>query len=115
MPPVKAPAKSKRRVAKVEGGNQKLDDGAGEDADRVGIDPILSMEKRLDQDQHGNDGQVPKQGRDREGAKAVVTVEDANNNPAGPEQNQDGEKNLGEIDSEVKKLALEARGKERHH
>ena len=84
-------------------------------ADRVGVDPVLALEQRLDEDQHGDDRQVPEQRRDREGAEAVVAVEDADDDAADPEQDQDREEDLGEGDGEVEDLALEAGGEERHH
>ena len=96
-------------------GDQQLDQGAGEDPDRVGVDPVLAVEERLEEDQHGDDRQVPEQRRDREGAEAVVAVEDADDDAADPEQDQDREEDLGEGDREVEDLALEAGGEDRHH
>ena len=83
-------------------------------ADRVGVDPVLAVEQRAQDDQHGDDRQVPEQRRDREGAEAVVAVEDADDDAAHPEQDQDREEDLGEGDRQVEDLALEAGREERH-
>ena len=40
-----------RRVAQVEGGDQQLDQGADEDPDRVGVDPVLAVEERRQDDE----------------------------------------------------------------
>ena len=51
--------------------------GADQDADRVGVDPVVAVERRLEHDEDEDDRQVPEERRDREGAEAVVAVEDA--------------------------------------
>ena len=112
--PLEAPLELERRVAQVEGGDQELDQGADEDADRVGVDPVLAVEVRNQEDQHGDDRQVPEQRRDREGAEAVVAVEDADDDTAHAEQDQDREEDLGEGDGEVEDRPFEARREERH-
>ena len=83
-------------------------------ADRVGVDPVLAVEERLEDDEHDDDRQVPEQRRDREGAEAVVAVEDADDDAADPEQDQDREEDLGEGDREVEDLPFEAGREERH-
>ena len=112
--PIEAPLELERRVAQVPGGDRKLDQGADEDADRVGVDPVLALEHRREDDDQQNDRQVPEQRRDREGAEAVVAVEHADDNPADPEQDQDREEDLGERDREVENRPFEARRDDRH-
>ena len=85
--------------------------GADEDPDRVGVDPVLAVEQRLEDDEHDDDRQVPEQRRDREGAEAVVAVEDADDDAADPEQDQDREEDLGEGDGEVEDLAARSRAR----
>ena len=102
------------RVAQVPGRDRQLDRGADQDADRVGVDPVLAVEHRLEDDEDEDDRQVPEQRRDREGAEAVVAVEDADDDAADPEQDQDREEDPREGDGEVEDLALEAGREERH-
>ena len=72
------------------------------------------MEVRDQQDQHGDDRQIPEQRRDRKGAEAVVAVEDPNHDTAHPEHDQDREEDLGEGDGEIEDLPFEA-GREEWH
>ena len=97
----KLEAEAEGRVAQVPGRDQQLDQGADQDPDRVGVDPVLAVEERLEDDEDEDDRQVPEQRRDREGAEAVVAVEDADDDAADPEQDQDREEDLGEGDREV--------------
>ena len=48
--------------------------------------------------------------RDREGAEAVVAVEDPDDDAADPEQDQDREEDLGEGDRQVGGARLRSRG-----
>ena len=100
--PLEAPFEFERRIAQVEGRDHQLDQGADEDPDRVGVDAVLAVEGRRQQDDDGDDRQVPEQRGDREGAEAVVAVEDADDDAADPEQDQDREEDLREGDRQVR-------------
>jgi hypothetical protein len=112
--PIEAPGEVERRMAQVPGGDQQLDQGADEDRDRIGVDLVLAVKPRLEDDQDEDDRQVPEQRRDREGAEAVVAVEDADDDAADSEQDQDREEDLGEGDGEVGDVLVEARREDRH-
>ncbi len=85
-----------------------------QDADRVGVDPVVAVECRLEQDEHEDDHDVPEEGRDREGGEAVVAVQDPDHHPRDPEQDQDRKEDLRESDGEVEDLPAEARCEDRN-
>ena len=91
------PPQPVRRVAEVEEQDRELDHGADEDADRVGVDLVALGERRREADEHDDDRHVPEERRDREGAEAVVAVEDADDHPGDPEQDQDREQDPREV------------------
>src|SRR4029077_20096501 len=115
--PFEAPAEAEGRMAEVPGRDRQLHRGADQDADRIGVDPVLLREHRLEDDQHEDDRHVPEERRDREGAEAVVAVEDADDDAADPEHDQDREEDPREGDREVHQLWLvdEAGREERDH
>ena len=55
-----------------------------------------------------------KNGEIAKAREAVVAVEDPDDHPRDPEQDQDREQDLGQRHREVQQLALEARGEDRH-
>jgi hypothetical protein len=59
--PVEAELEAEGRVAQVPGRDQELDQGPGEDPDRVGVDLVAAVEHRLQHDQDDDDRQVPEQ------------------------------------------------------
>jgi hypothetical protein len=101
-------------VPQVPGGNRELDHGPDQDADRVGVDPVVAGEGGREQDEDGDDRDVPEERRNRERRESAVAVEDPDDHPADPEQDQDREEDLREVDGEVEELPLEPGGEERH-
>ena len=55
---------------------QELDDGPDQDADRVGVDAVVALELRRQDDQRRDDREVPEQRRDRTRPEVVEAVED---------------------------------------
>ena len=101
-------------VLEVPEADRQLDHGAGEDADRVGVDLVALGKRGRQPDEHRDDRQVPEQGRDREGAEAVVAVQDPDHHPARPEQDQDREQDPREAHGEVRDRPVRGGHEHRH-
>ena len=94
----------------------ELHERAGEHPDGVRVEALGALEQRRQDDERGDDHQVPHERRDGRDREVLVRVEDPDDEAVEAEQDDEREHHLREPDGQVVELGGElVAGEQRHH